>query len=106
MFSLSAPQSSSCITPCRSLHNNLSLLLLLPEQLLLHFPILLFFLLLPPLEFGVYKPSSPDKVFVIDQCSNKVKEEEFTLEEDQADPEERGEIETVILPLGIFRIHS
>merc|ERR1712037_670172 len=48
----------------------------------------------PPLEFGVYKPSSPDKVFVIDQWSKEVKEvEEFALEEDpQADSEERGEM--------------
>ena len=48
----------------------------------------------PPLEFGVYKPSSPDKVFVIDQQSKEVKEvEEFALEEDhQADSEVRGEV--------------
>ena len=47
----------------------------------------------PPLEFGVYKPSSSDKVFVIDQWSKEVKEvKEFALEEDQADSEERGEM--------------
>ena len=47
----------------------------------------------PPLEFGVYKPSSPDKVFVIDQWSKEVKEvKEFALEEDQADSKVRGEV--------------
>ena len=44
----------------------------------------------PPLEFGVFKPSSPHKVFVVDQCSKEVKEVE-EIEEDQADSEEREE---------------
>ena len=45
----------------------------------------------PPLEFGVYKPSSPDKLFVIDQWSKEVKEvEEFALGEDQTASRERG----------------
>ena len=46
------------------------------------------------LEFGVFKPSSPDKVFVIDQQSKEVTEvEELAREEVQADSGERGEIE-------------
>ena len=47
----------------------------------------------PSPEFGVYRPSAPRKVFVMDQSSKEVKEvEEFALEEDQADSEERGEV--------------
>ena len=47
----------------------------------------------PPLEFGVFKPSSPDKVFVIDQRSGQVKEvKEFALEEGEAGSIERREM--------------
>ena len=46
------------------------------------------------LEFSVFKPSSPDKVFVIDQQSKEVTEvEELAREEVQADSGERGDIE-------------
>ena len=46
-----------------------------------------------PLEINVYKPSSPNKVFVLDNFSKEVKEvDEIALGEEQADSTERGEV--------------
>ena len=44
-------------------------------------------------EINVYKPSSPSKVFVLDNFSKEVKEvDEIALGEEQADSTERGEV--------------
>ena len=44
-----------------------------------------------PLEINVYKPASPSKVFVLDNCSKEV-EEVDDIGEEQADSTERGEV--------------